>query len=159
MNLVTITIPEEFAKNTLIVELNSYAYYEEYKALVYLKGFGYDEEANVKADVENYALEDENIIKYFTKDNPTVTGMKNIDCDGLSVKEMNDIVLILMNFCANHSSINTSAPVFNTGESVENHQTTTKNYDVQDNDILINIPKDPVKFDANEEGLEEDGIK
>ena len=149
MEIVTIKLPEDYARKTLIGEINSYAYYKDQSVLSYLKEFKYGENGTVEADVDNFKFDDSNdLAKCFTLSSPILSGILAIDTTNMPIDIMNKIVLDLAKFREKTPCISATAPVFNTDLSDEEHNHTQekKEPDIQPSDIVIPIPNTPIDF-------------
>ena len=171
MELIGIRVPRDYAKKVLTSELNSYAYNYENQVLVYLREFSYGENGEMQTNVEMYPMQKEiPMSEKFTVENPAIPGMKIIDADKLCIKEMNDLMVQLMQYCANTSCIKTNAPVF--AQNIHEDQM-EEDSDWEDpatpfgpgikpepGDIVIPIPEEPLNFENpykfDKENMDED---
>ena len=158
MDSIDIRVPSDYAKKVLTSELNSYAYNYENQVLVYLREFSYGDNGEMQTNVEMYPMQKEiPMSEKFTVENPAIPGMKIIDTDKLCIKEMNDLMVQLMQYCANTSCIKTNAPVF--ARNIPEDQM-EEDSDWQDppipygpgikpepGDIVIPIPEEPLNFE------------
>ena len=171
MELIDIRVPRDYAKKVLTSELNSYAYNYENQVLVYLREFSYGENGEMQTNVEMYPMQKEiPISEKFTVENPAIPGMKIIDVDKLCIKEMNDLMVQLMQYCANTSCIKTNAPVFAQSipegqmEDDSDWQNSSTPYGPgikpEPGDIVIPIPEEPLNFENpykfDKENMDED---
>ena len=171
MELIDIRVPRDYAKKVLTSELNSYAYNYENQVLVYLREFSYGENGEMQTNVEMYPMQKEiPMSEKFTVENPAIPGMKIIDVDNLCIKEMNDLMVQLMQYCANTSCIKTNAPVF-TQNIPEDQMEEDSDWEdpatpfgpgikPEPGDIVIPIPEEPLNFENpykfDKENMDED---
>ena len=169
MDLIDIRVPRDYAKKVLTGELNSYAYNSDNQVLIYLREFSYGENGQMQTAVEMYPmLKETPIVERFTVENPMIPGMKVIDSDKLCSKEMNDLMIQLMQFCANTTCIKTNAPIFAQNipeDMVEEDDEEIKSpygpgIKPEPGDIVIPIPEEPLTFEnpakCDKENMDED---
>ena len=171
MELIDIRVPRDYAKKVLTSELNSYAYNYENQVLVYLREFSYGENGEMQTNVEMYPMQKEiPMSEKFTVENPAIPGMKIIDADKLCIKEMNDLMVQLMQYCANTSCIKTNTPVFAQNIPEDQMEEDSDWHDPpipygpgikpEPGDIIIPIPEEPITFENpykfDKENMDED---
>ena len=171
MDLIDIHVPRDYAKKVLTGELNSYAYNTDNQVLVYLREFSYGENGQMQTAVEMYPMPKEiPMVEKFTVENSMIPGMKVIDSDNLCIKEMNDLMVQLMQFCNNTTCIKTNAPIFAQNipeDQVEDDpewKDTSSPYGPgikpEPGDIVIPIPEEPLTFENpskfDKENMDED---
>lgn len=141
MEVVSVTVPNEFAAKVIASELNCFAYQPEFHAITYLRDFNTTKDGqNISVDIENYPVKEDqvDIIKLFDVD--AFNGMHLINTSYLerepdqdNITEYAAILTKLHQYMSETPAITAKAPVF--GSMAE-----PPKQEMKDGDIMMTYP-------------------